>query len=100
MLKPVVSLDSVNNFKGSIIGVPDQKCELPFGYLFLPIKNEWNGLFMDYVNNFMLDGNEEKEKLKETDKHEKEGDDSDSDSGVSSISDDEMVSTSDKHDEG
>ena len=99
-LKPVVSLVKLTNIKEVIIGIPDHKCEIPFGYLFLPCKRSWNRILLDYIQDFSNhdkinndsgddsdNSNLEEENSRERDGSDDSGDDSSGEGGSDDIDD-------------
>ena len=51
-LKPTISIVSLSQIKQVVVGIPDHKCEIPFGYLFIPAKRDWEHVLMEFVSDF------------------------------------------------
>ena len=51
-MRPTISIIALSQIKEVVIGVPDYKCEIPFGYLFVAPKCRWEGILLEYISDF------------------------------------------------
>ena len=98
-LKPTIAVIRLSQIKETIIGIPDHKCEIPFGYLFMPCKKTWNKVLMDYVQDFTNHDNMSQDDSTKNDNSNNDASSEDSNSEESRSDDESTVEEKDGSEE-